>query len=94
MAGSKAKKIIQIPIEDELLERIDSSAGTAGQSRAAFIRVACKQHLERLAAEKLDRHYMASYQKKSENFEWAKESSELLSKRLPREESLTPYHER
>ena len=85
MAGSKAKKIIRVSIEHDLLERIDTSASAAGQSRAAFIREACKQRLERLEAEKLDRHYIAGYQKKPENPEWAKASSELLSKRLPRE---------
>ncbi len=85
MAGGKAKKIIQVPIEDELLERIDTSASAAAQSRAAFIREACKQRLKSLEAEKLDRQYVAGYQKKPEDLEWAKASAGLLSKRLPKE---------
>ncbi len=85
MAGSKAKKIIQVPIERELLERIDTSAGAAAQSRAAFIREACKQRLKSLEAEELDRRYVAGYRKKPEDLEWAKASAKLLSKRLPKE---------
>ncbi len=85
MAGSKANKIIQVPIEDELLERIDTSAGAAGQSRTAFIREACKQRLKSLEAEELDRRYVAGYRKKPEDLEWAKASVRLLSKRLPKD---------
>ncbi len=85
MGRSKAKKTIQVPIEDELLERIDTSAGAAAQSRAAFIREACKQRLKSLEAEELDRRYVAGYRKKPEDLEWAKASARLLSKRLPKE---------
>ena len=44
MAKGRVKKIIQVPIENELLERIDATAGVVAESRAAFIREACKHH--------------------------------------------------
>ncbi len=85
MAGSKAKKIIQVPIERELLKRIHTSAGAAAQRRAAFIRGACRQRLKSLEAEELDWRYVAGYQKKPEDLAWAKVAVGLPSKRLPKE---------
>ena len=55
MAKSKGKKIIQVPIEDDLLKRIDATAGIVAESRAAFIREACQQRLKTLQARELDR---------------------------------------
>ena len=46
---TKAKKIIQVPMEDELLQSIDATAGVVAESRAAFIREACKQRLKNCA---------------------------------------------
>ena len=85
MAKSKAKKIIQVPIEDELLERIDATAGVVAESRAAFIREACKQRLKSFETQELDRRYMDGYRKKPEGLDWAEASVRLLSKRLPKE---------
>jgi metal-responsive CopG/Arc/MetJ family transcriptional regulator len=85
MAKSKAKKIIQVPIEDELLERIDATAGVVAESRAAFIREACKQRLKNLQAKELDRLYAEGYKKRPEELDWAEASVKLLSKRLPKE---------
>lgn len=85
MAKSKAKKIIQVPIEDELLERIDATAGIVAESRAAFIREACKQRLKSLETKELDRRYMEGYRKKPEELDWAETSAKLLAKRLAKE---------
>lgn len=85
MAKNKAKKIIQVPIEDELLERIDATAGAVAESRAAFIREACKQRLKSFEARELDRQYLDGYRKKPEEPDWAEASVRLLSKRLPKE---------
>ena len=54
MTKNKKKKIIQVPIEDELLKRIDASAGVVAESRAAFIRTACQQRLNSLQTKELD----------------------------------------
>jgi len=85
MAKGRAKKVIQVPIEDELLERIDTTAGAVAESRAAFIREACKQRLKSLETEELDHRYVEGYRKKPEELEWAEASVRLLSKRLPKE---------
>lgn len=85
MAKTRAKRIIQVPIEEDLLERIDDTAGAVAESRAAFIREACKLRLKTLAARELDRRYMDGYRKKPEDLAWAETGAKLLSRVLPRE---------
>ena len=81
----KSKKIIQVPIEDDLLKRIDATAGVVAESRAAFIRTACQQRLKSLQAKELDRLYMEGHRSQPEDLGWAESSAQLLSKRLPKE---------
>jgi hypothetical protein len=85
MAKNKTKKIIQVPIEDDLLRRIDATAGAVAESRAAFIRAACEQRLKTMQAKELDRLYMEGHRRHPEDLEWAESSVKLLSKRLPKE---------
>ena len=84
MAKSRAKKIIQVPIEPDLLESIDATAGVVAESRAAFIREACKLRLRSLEARELDRRYVEGYRKKPEDTTWAKTAATLLSRIVPR----------
>ena len=85
MVKSKGNKIVQVPMEEELLNRIDATAGIVAESRAAFIREACQQRLKSLHAKELDQLYIEGHQKRPENLDWAKSSAKLLSKRLPKE---------
>jgi len=86
MAKEATKKVIQIPLESDLLERIDETAAAMATSRAAFIREACKLRLKSLATKKLDRRYAAGYQKRPEDTAWAETGAILLSQILPEEE--------
>ena len=85
MARRKSNKIIQVPMEAELLKQIDATAGIVAESRAAFIREACQQRLKNLRAKELDRLYIEGHQNRPENLDWAENSAKLLSKRLPKE---------
>lgn len=85
MAKSRSKKIIQVPIEEELLESIDETAGMVAESRAAFIRQACKLRLKSLKAAELDRRYVEGYRKKPEDTAWGETGAKVLARRLPRE---------
>ena len=85
MARTRAKKIIQVPIQDDLLERIDETAGMVAESRAAFIREACRQRLKSLQAAELDRRYVQGYRRKPEDTAWAETGAKLLARRLPRD---------
>ena len=63
-----------------------SLAGMVAESRAAFIREACKQRLKSLETKELDHRYVEGYRKKPEELDWAEASARLLSK------LLRPYH--
>lgn len=82
---AKSTKVIQVPMEEELLKQIDATAGVVAESRSAFIREACQQRLKSLQAEELDRLYIEGHQKHPEDVDWAQSSAKLLSKRLPKE---------
>jgi hypothetical protein len=82
MPRSKNNKIIQVPMEEELVKQIDATAGIVAESRAAFIREACQQRLKKLRANELDRLYIEGHQNRPENLDWAENSARLLSKRL------------
>ena len=85
MARIRSNKIIQVPMEEELLKQIDATAGIVAESRAAFIREACQQRLKTLRSQELDRLYIEGHQSHPENLDWARSSAKLLSKRLPKE---------
>ena len=78
-------KIVQVPFDDELLKRIDATAGLVAESRASFIRQACQQRLKQLQRDELDRQYREGHQRDPEDLSWAKSSVDLLAKRLPKE---------
>lgn len=80
------KKVIHIPIEADLLERIDETAEAMATTRTAFIREACKLRLHRLDTQALDRRYVAGYRKYPEQKEWAETGVTLLTQILSEEE--------
>jgi metal-responsive CopG/Arc/MetJ family transcriptional regulator len=85
MVKKKSSKVIQVPMEEELLRQIDATAGIVAESRAAFIREACQQRLKSLRTRDLDRLYTEGHRSRPENLDWAQSSAKLLSKRLPKE---------
>jgi hypothetical protein len=85
MAKHKTKTIIQVPMEEDLLKRIDATAGIVAESRAAFIRAACQQRLKSFETKERDRLYIEGHQRHPEDLDWAESSAKLLSKRLPKE---------
>jgi hypothetical protein len=80
---SRAKKVVQVPIEPGLLSRIDETARLMAESRAAFIREACKLRLRELNAAQQDRRYVEGYRRKPESTAWARTSALLASRVLP-----------
>ena len=85
MRKNRSSKIIQVPMEEDLLKQIDAIASIVAESRAAFIREACQQRLKNLHAEELDRLYIEGHEAHPEDLDWAESSAKLLSKRLPKE---------
>lgn len=62
-----ATKIIQVPMEDELRQRLDSLAEQQKKPRAEVIREACRRYLRRLQEEEWDRQYEEGYRRMPED---------------------------
>ncbi len=61
-----ARKVIQIPIGDELLRSVDELSRRRGQTRSEFIREACRRYLRLLEQDDLDRAYEEGYRRQPE----------------------------
>ena len=78
--------VVQVPVDEAFLSRIDETAGLVSESRAEFMREACRQRLGRIADEELERRYVEGYRRRPEDDAWARSSAKLLSTALPDEE--------
>ena len=58
---TRPKRLIQVPIDDELLTRVDTGASVVRESRAEFVRQACEQRLKKLKDLAKDQQYEAGY---------------------------------
>ncbi len=56
-----AKKVIQVPVDVELLKDLDSLSKKQHKARAELIRQACLSYLERVKDEELDKLYQQGY---------------------------------
>lgn len=81
----RASRVVQVPMDGELLDWIDAAAGRVAESRAAYIRAACRQRLASEAMRKLDERYVGGYRKRPEATAWGKVGAKLLSQRTKRE---------
>ena len=57
-------KIIQIPIDERLLARLDAEARREGKSRAALMREAAEDRLRRRLRDRLDEVCVAAYRRR------------------------------
>lgn len=78
-------KVIQVPIDDALLSRLDAAAGRVAESRAAYIREACQRRLRSEEARELDQRYVEGYRRKPEHPAWGALGAKLLARRLGRD---------
>jgi metal-responsive CopG/Arc/MetJ family transcriptional regulator len=62
-----SKKIIQVPVDDDLLSSLDSMARSKGQSRSGIIREACLRYLKQTESEKFDEAYRRGYERMPES---------------------------
>jgi metal-responsive CopG/Arc/MetJ family transcriptional regulator len=61
------KKIIQVPIDKELLVSLNRVSKKQQRTRAELIREACLSYLRRLEEEELDQIYRSGYERIPEN---------------------------
>ena len=82
-------RIIQVPIGEELLSKLDEVSRDRGQSRSALIREACAKYIATAEKEELVRRYIEGYEKFPETEEedaWARLGEEELARRLAEDE--------
>ncbi len=58
-----AKKVIQVPIDGILLDKLNSFSRKQNLARAELIRVACVRYLTQVEREEMDRRYRDGYTK-------------------------------
>jgi hypothetical protein len=80
--ATAAYRIIQVPMDIALLEQVDAAAGRVAESRAAYIRGACRQRLTSEEAAALDRRYVEGYRRTPEKEAWGKLGAKILARRL------------
>lgn len=61
------KKVIQVPMEDDLCRALDTLSKKKHRSRAEVIREACLLYLRRLEEERLNAEYQEGYRRIPEN---------------------------
>ena len=57
------KKVIQVPVNEELLSALDQTSRKQNKARAELIREACQCYLTQVESEELDRLYREGYER-------------------------------
>ena len=63
------KKVIQVPVDEELLISLDQLSRKQRKPRSELIRQACQRYLGQVESEELDRSYQQGYEKLPEEAE-------------------------
>lgn len=79
------KKVIQVPVDEELLTALDQLSSKQRKARSELIRQACQRYLAQMESEELDRLYQQGYERLPEEPELGEAQVSLISKILPRE---------
>jgi metal-responsive CopG/Arc/MetJ family transcriptional regulator len=80
-----AKKVIQVPIDQELLEALDQLSKKQRKARSELIRQACQRYLSQVEYEELDKIYQRGYEKVPEEPELGEVQVALAGEILPKE---------
>ena len=78
-------KIIQVPIDGELLDSLDALAKQQRTPRAALIREACRRYLASERDRVLDEQYEAGYRRLPEASELGDAQAAVIAQVLPAE---------
>ncbi len=78
-------KRIQVPMDEQLLRAMNRRAKAKRSSRAALIRAACAQYLEKTEEEELDRRYIEGYRRTPEKPGFGEAGAQLATQVWPAE---------
>jgi metal-responsive CopG/Arc/MetJ family transcriptional regulator len=79
------KKVIQVPVDEELLVALDRTSRKQNKARAELIRKACRHYLEQVESEELDRLYQQGYRRLPEESQAGEAQIAVAGEVLPRE---------
>lgn len=81
-----AKRIIQVPVDDDLLADLNRVSKGEGMTRAELIRLACQRYLRQLKQDALDARYVKGYEEVPEEPEMAEAQAELAAGMMKKEQ--------
>ncbi|MDO8578737.1 MAG: ribbon-helix-helix protein, CopG family [Dehalococcoidales bacterium] len=79
------KKVIQVPVDEELLTSLDKLSKKQCKARSVLIREACQHYLAQVETDELDRLYQQGYERLPEEPEVGDAQIALVGEILPRE---------
>ena len=79
------KKVIQVPVDEELLTALDQLSKKQRKARSELIRHACQRYLGQVESEELDRLYQHGYERLPEEAELGEAQIALAGEILPKE---------
>jgi metal-responsive CopG/Arc/MetJ family transcriptional regulator len=79
------KKVIQVPVDEELLAALDQLSRKQRKARSELIRQACRRYLGQVESEALDRLYQQGYEKLPEEPELGQAQIAITGEILSRE---------
>ena len=83
--NSIVKKVIQVPVDEELLTALDQLSKKQRKARSELIRQACQRYLRQAESEELDRLYQQGYERLPEEPELGEVQIALAGEILPKE---------
>jgi len=79
------KKVIQVPVDQDLLNRLDRVSNKQQRARAELIREACLIYLRQVEEGEMDIVYRRGYEKMPEREDTGRAQAALAGRILPRE---------
>ena len=79
------KKVIQVPVDEELLVALDQLSKKQRRARSELIRQACQRYLGQVKSEELDRLYQQGYERLPEEAEVGEVQTALTGEILSKE---------
>jgi len=79
------KKVIQVPMDSELLVSLNRASKKQQKARAELIREACLSYLRHIEEDEMDQIYRKGYEKIPEKEDIGRAQASLTASVLPRE---------
>ena len=80
-----AKKVIQVPVDEGLLEELDNLSRKQHRARSDLIRQACRIYLRQAKQEEMDKVYKQGYQRIPEEAELGEAQVTVVGETVSRE---------